>query len=247
MSGSHVLSEIFSRGAVRHGDEWIELHSHVSEDEGRYLQDLVTAADATRTLEVGMAYGISTVFILEALAKRTATPSHIAIDPFQNSDWKGIGLANVDRAGYRSLLEFHEAPSEFVLPGLASAGRTIDFALIDGWHSFDHALVEFFYVSRMLRVGGIVAFDDADWPGLTKLMRFILTLPGYALYGGQGRTLAPSAVGRLRQRLADTGVGQRLLRPEFRRRNWELGIHHRCVAFQKLNANALDMRFFRDF
>ena len=48
--------------------------------------------------------------------------SHIAIDPFQNSDWKGIGLANVDRAGYRSFLEFHEAPSEFVLPGLASAG-----------------------------------------------------------------------------------------------------------------------------
>jgi len=43
-------------------------------------------------------------------------------------------------------------------------GERIDFAFIDGAHTFDHVLVDFFYIDRMLNVGGIVAFDDVGFP-----------------------------------------------------------------------------------
>jgi len=35
----------------------------------------------------------------------------------------------------------------------------------------------------MLRVGGVVAIDDANWPSLHKLCRFILTNRAYRVYG----------------------------------------------------------------
>ena len=51
-------------------------------------------------------------------------------------------------------------------------GERIDFAFIDGAHTFDHALVDFFYIDRMLNVGGIVAFDDLGFPCIEKVCRF---------------------------------------------------------------------------
>ena len=40
------------------------------------------------------------------------TPSHLAIDPFQHRDWRGIGLKNVARAGFGHFVELIESPSE---------------------------------------------------------------------------------------------------------------------------------------
>jgi predicted O-methyltransferase YrrM len=74
----------------------------------------------------------------------------------------GLGLANLDRAGYARLVEFHDEPSYRALPALEAAGQRIEFAFIDGWHTFDYVMVDFFYVDRMLRVGGIVVLDDTS-------------------------------------------------------------------------------------
>lgn len=242
-----VLAEILERGAVRLGDSWIDLHSHVSLADGLFLQQLVRSAQARRSLEVGMAYGISTLFLCDALSHETDQPLHIAIDPFQNTDWRGVGLANATRAGFRKLIEFHEAPSEFVLPSLVAAGKQIDIALVDGWHSFDQALVEFFYVDRMLKVGGIVAFDDADWPAIDRLLRFIISLPAYEVFAPERGSLKPTPLGRLRQRLGGLALGKRILNPSFRRRRWDLGIQQRLVAVRKVRDNTRDMRHFEDF
>jgi predicted O-methyltransferase YrrM len=242
-----VLVEIFERNAVRDGDNWIELHSHMSVADGQYLQKLLRSANATRSLEVGMAYGVSTLFICDELKRVSPSSVHVVIDPFQRSDWKGIGLANVARAGFSPLTEFFEEPSEFVLPRLAASGRELDFALVDGWHSFDQALVEFFYIDRMLRVGGIVAFDDADWPGISKLMRFLVTLPAYEPFAAQFQSRRPSLLGRLRRQLSDTKLGRTALHPSLRRRAWDLGIFGRCIALRKVAPNKRDMKWFEDF
>ena len=60
-------------------------------------------------------------------------------------------------------------------PRLAAAGSRIQFAFIDGWHTFDHALVDFFFVDRMLDVGGIVVIDDVGYPSIRRLCHFILS------------------------------------------------------------------------
>ena len=45
------------------------MHSHVSIDVGGFIQEVVARIEPTTSLEVGMAYGVSTLFILDALAK----------------------------------------------------------------------------------------------------------------------------------------------------------------------------------
>jgi predicted O-methyltransferase YrrM len=242
-----VVAEIFERQAVRHGDGWIPLHSHFALEDGLFLREVIEATRATRSLEVGMAYGISTLFMCEALTRVGPAPAHVAIDPFQHADWNGIGLANAARAGFGGFVEFHEERSELVLPALLKENRQFDVALIDGWHSFDQALVEFYYISRMLRVGGIVVFDDADWPGIQKLMRYLITLPCYEVYDRRRRSLPTSFLGKVRRRIGDSAFGRRVLHPSFRHPAWEFGIHHRCVALQKVAEDTRDMRWFEDF
>lgn len=166
------------------------LESEVSEVEGEYLARLVEQVKPAASIEIGLACGVSALFICEALAKNGGG-RHIVIDPGQLTatpfdDWQGTGLANLERAGYRHLVDFRNAPSEIELPRLLEQGVRAQFAFIDGWHTFDHALVDFFYINRLLDVGGVVAFDDADLPQITKLLSFIAVLPAYEFLGAVG-------------------------------------------------------------
>ena len=59
------------------------------------------------SLEVELAYGVSAVFICDALNARKET-RHIAIDPNMAErgglNWDGIGMANLHRAGYGDIV-----------------------------------------------------------------------------------------------------------------------------------------------
>ena len=100
----------------------------------------------------------------------------IGMDPAQHdATWRGGGLHNVQRAGFEDRYSFHEEPSQIVLPRLAAAGTRIQFAFIDGWHTFDHTLVDFFFIDRMLDVGGIIVMDDVGYPSIRRLCHFILS------------------------------------------------------------------------
>src|SRR5256885_7845230 len=87
----------------------------------------------------------------------------ISIDPVQLSDFQGIGVENLRRSGLADRHELHNAYDYFALPKLLESGLKIDFAYIDGWHTFDYALLDFFYVDKMLRPGGVVGFNDCGY------------------------------------------------------------------------------------
>jgi hypothetical protein len=55
----------------------------IGPEEGAALRDLVVEEGATRTLEVGLGFAISTLFICEGLLVNGAGGRHVAIDPFQ--------------------------------------------------------------------------------------------------------------------------------------------------------------------
>jgi len=159
----------------------VNLQGNVSRDSGRVLAEAVFQCRPRLACEIGLACGVSTLFILEAL-NRSGGGRLIGMDPAQHdATWRGAGLHNVRRAGFAESYEFHEAPSQAVLPKLASTGTRIQFAFIDGWHTFDHTLVDFFYVDLMLDVGGIVVIDDIGYPGIRKLLHFILTNRAYSV------------------------------------------------------------------
>lgn len=179
---NRVLREILEAKSVTHENETFPLVGHVDRKEGELLSRVFERVRPTTSLEVGFAYGISTLYICEALARVKQPARHIVLDPFQSSQWKGIGLSNVRRAGYERFVELREEKSEIALPQLLAEGTELDAAFIDGWHTFDHALVDFFYVNKMLRVGGIVVFDDATYPSVGKLVDHVLTYGCYRLF-----------------------------------------------------------------
>ena len=179
-----LLEEMFATGCTSSPEGTsIKIHGNIDKRKCAILTHLIQQHKPTTSLEVGLAYGISALAICDALPKANKN-RHIIIDPHQNRKpvWGGIGLANLNRAGFGNLIEFHEQPSYHALPILESRHKEIDFAFIDGWHTFDYTLLDFFYIDKMLRVGGIVAFDDADWPAVRSVCRFIATNLAYSVY-----------------------------------------------------------------
>jgi hypothetical protein len=121
------------------------------------------------------------------------------MDPAQHDGyWRGGGLANVNAAGLAELYEFHEESSQELLPRLATEGVRAQLAFIDGWHTYDHTLVDFFYLDRILEPGGIVVFDDVGYPAIRRVCDFVLTNRAYELVEGvpfpEPRTLRAKAL-----------------------------------------------------
>jgi predicted O-methyltransferase YrrM len=215
-----------------------QLHSNVSESEGNFLQELIREHRPQVTLEVGCAYGISSLFICEAL-REVGGRRHIIVDPFQHSrsGWEGIGLENLRRAGYADFIEFHEAPSYQALAQLSSQGMSIDFALIDGAHTFDYVMVDLFLVDKLLKPTGVVVLDDFQYPSIRKACRYFLTNMPY-------RSLAPAAPTPVwRKALAEIGAKtplRKLLAPEALRPGQSLSLPaSEMVALQKLRHDLL--------
>ncbi|MGH9627422.1 MAG: O-methyltransferase, partial [Bryobacteraceae bacterium] len=150
------------------------------QETGEALYRLVLDLRCEQTLEIGMAYGLSTLFICQAHEDR-GQGSHIAIDPVQSTRWKSIGLSNIQKAGLQHRLKFHEKPSHVALPMLLQEEIHLDFAFIDGAHLFDYALLDFFYVDKLLRVDGHIVIDDLWMPAVRKVLAFVASNRNYKI------------------------------------------------------------------
>jgi hypothetical protein len=122
-----------------------------------------------------MAFGVSTLAILTALRVAGGSGRLVSIDPHQSTQWRGCGRAAVDRAGLRPLHELIEEFSHLALPRMLGSGLRVDFAYIDGWHTFDAALIDSWYLDKMLEVGGVLGFNDCDFPSVAKAIGFLLS------------------------------------------------------------------------
>ncbi|WP_299009799.1 class I SAM-dependent methyltransferase [uncultured Shewanella sp.] len=178
-----VIEEIYQSGAVKDnkGNEYT-LHSGVDRLEGDFLHRLIDSDDSIRkTLEIGCAYGLSSLHICSALKGREGA-EHKIVDPFQHKQWHGIGTENLKRAEC-DFFELIEKPSELALPALVdSEAGTFDMVFIDGWHTFDHTLVDLFYANRLIKVGGYIVIDDCLWASVAKAVSYVERYPAYELH-----------------------------------------------------------------
>lgn len=177
-----ILSEIEKTGITElPSGAYVKLHSHIGPGSGRVIRHAIEIARPRLGCEVGLAFGVSSLYILDAMQKNGGG-CLIGMDPAQyDNTWQGGGLYNVRRAGFADRYEFHEETSQRVLPRLEANGTRIQFGFIDGWHTYDHTLVDFFYIDRMLDPGGIVVLDDVGYPALRRLCHFIVTNRDYEI------------------------------------------------------------------
>jgi predicted O-methyltransferase YrrM len=141
--------------------------------EGEALRDLVIAERASETIEIGLGYGVSALFICEGLLTNDAhDPKHLVIDPHQTDRFGEIGLDLLDRAGLANLVEHHSVPSEVALPTLLAEGRRFDLAFLDGNHRFDWVFLDLVFLGRLLRPGAAVFLDDYQLPAVQRAASF---------------------------------------------------------------------------
>jgi hypothetical protein len=163
-----AAGEFHDEGGVVHS-----LHSHLGISHTRALYDAVLTRRPTAVVEVGMAFGVSTLAILTGLDQLGGGRRLISIDPNQRSDWMNLGRYNVERAGLSHLHTVIERPDYLALPELVGDGTRVDFAYIDGWHTFDYVLLDFFYIHKMLAIDGVVGFNDCGFRSVDRVMDFV--------------------------------------------------------------------------
>ena len=148
--------------------------------EGEELRDWVVQERATRTIEIGLGYGISTLFICEGLlATGDEAAHHVVIDPYQNTRFAGLGFQLLDEAGVTQLIEHHAEESQIVLPRLISEGRMFDLAFVDGNHRFDRVFVDLFFLGHFVRPGGVIFLDDYQLPSVKRAASFFVINVGW--------------------------------------------------------------------
>ncbi len=177
-----VLERIYQTGGVEdaEGNSISAFPSSLTYERGLPLYELVRRSKAEKTLEVGMAYGISTLFICQAHQDK-GSGSHTAIDPGERALWKSIGLLNIQRAGLERFMRFYEAPSHEALPRLLVSGESFDVIFIDGSHLFDYVLLDLYYADMLLKNGGYIMLDDLWMPSVRKASSFMLRNKAYRL------------------------------------------------------------------
>jgi len=174
-----VLANILATNQVMRPDGApAPLHSHIPAFECGIMQQWLQDHGCSRLIEIGLAYGISSLFLCDALANRHEIIYHI-IDPYQARDWASVGLHNLAAAGYAERVQFHAEPAEICLPRLWQMGFRCDFALIDGDHTVEKVMTDFFWINRLLVVGGIVIFDDIQLPAILQMVAQVQANPAY--------------------------------------------------------------------
>jgi hypothetical protein len=114
-----VLAEILDTGQVATPDgSTVPLNYNISAEEGATLQRLIRAVKPRVTLEIGFAYGVSTLFICEALAE-VGGERHIVIDPLPDGRLEGDRALH-GRTGRLPIAD--RIPRRVVAPGAATPG-----------------------------------------------------------------------------------------------------------------------------
>ncbi|MDX1374723.1 MAG: class I SAM-dependent methyltransferase [Burkholderiales bacterium] len=157
-------------------NEWFELTARKSWDR------LIPQIRPTKVLEVGSYEGASACYLINSIAQHSALEIH-CIDSWEGgaehqpdgaaaSDMKAVEgrftynvqLA-IDAVPNPVELVVHKESSDMALARLLAAGKRnyFDFVYIDGSHQAPDVLADAVLAFRLLRVGGLLAFDDYLW------------------------------------------------------------------------------------
>jgi predicted O-methyltransferase YrrM len=120
------------------------------------LQQLIGYRGARSVLEVGTAYGLSSI----AIATSKQRPSVVTID-FPEPQ-ASIGPENLRSVGATNVECIKQDKVE-ALPRLAAEGRKFDFVFHDGGHTGDWYVSDFATIAPMLEPESVYVIDDIAW------------------------------------------------------------------------------------
>lgn len=132
----------------------------ISPEQGQFMALLVQLLGATKTLEVGVFTGYSSLCVALAIP---STGKIVACD--LNEEYTSIARRYWQTAGVADKIDLRLAPALETLDRLLADGQaeTFDFAFIDA----DKVNYEGYYERslQLVRTGGLIAIDNVLWAG----------------------------------------------------------------------------------
>jgi len=159
----------------------VDFHSGITEQEAEMLIRVINDNKPKVSLEIGLAMGTSAVCFCDTEKRLNQNSMHYAIDPFQFSDWKGIGVNMISTSQLSDNFTLIQGKTHEVFHQFLEKKVTLDMAFIDGWHTFDYTFVDFFFIDQILKEGGILAFHDMYGLSKQKVLSFIKTHRDYEI------------------------------------------------------------------
>lgn len=143
-----------------------------------------------RILEIGVFEGRSTCWLLENVCK-SPDSTIVAIDTFQGGvehkkleigGLRGRFESNIAAIGSPAQVEVREGESFCELCALVAENvKVFDFISVDGSHQAVDVLADAVLAFRLLRRGGVMAFDDYLWAPVRRGMENPLITPKAAV------------------------------------------------------------------
>lgn len=234
---NQLLDTIFeTRKFTSKKGEIVEINSETSKKQCEFLQKIIRDNQFKKSIEIGLAFGMSAIAITEEIVKNGG--KHVAIDKFENDGWHGYGLDLLEQANLREHVEFHEEYCYVTLPKLLSENRKFDFAYIDSTKQFDWLLVDFFYLDKLLELNGVIVFDDAAFPGIRKLLRFIAQFPNYEIYRHYPSNKPEKESFKIRLFKKIFKNANNILKEEIIQSDYQLGVNTYCLALRKVSEDS---------
>jgi predicted O-methyltransferase YrrM len=140
-------------------------------------KDLIPQIKPQRILEIGSYEGASACFLINELGGKIPLELH-CVDTWQGGvEHEQINMAAVERrflsnthlaaAGSANPVDLvvHKGLSELILARLLTEGKAgyFDFVYVDGSHQAPDVICDAILGFKLLRVGGVMAFDDYLW------------------------------------------------------------------------------------
>lgn len=180
---NNILSTIFSTKKTKDRNGTVrDVNDMISRDEAFALYRMFQKAKAKSSIEIGLAHGVSALVFCQAHKDAgNITGIHYGVDPNQLTTYNSAAIQAIQKAGYSLILKVLAGPSHLEVPELIKQNIKVDCAFIDGWHTFDYTLVDFFLIDKILKPGGYVAFHDTYGRAKQKVINFILTHRKYEI------------------------------------------------------------------
>lgn len=132
----------------------------ISPEQGQFMALLIRLMGASKTLEIGVFTGYSTLCVALALPEGGR---HVACDV--SEEWTAMGRRYWQEAGVADKIDLRLAPAIATLDALLADGEaeTFDFVFIDA----DKLSYDAYYerALKLVRPGGLIAIDNVLWSG----------------------------------------------------------------------------------